>query len=320
MAATPLPLWIRAVLLSLAALGAQSASAQTASRCTETRYIVSTQCPYQELKISDGVANRSVRYALPVGTAPATGWKVAMLFHGTGGLISWQGVPGSNGGPFGYYYQVQLLKSLLDSGYAVIAPPSSDVASGWDTNESALCPKSRCGENVGPTVEQYRSTRDYALFTALFATIDRSAVGSGFGVKLDSGHLYAAGISGGGYNTSRMAINFPGRFRALAIQSASYASCSGFYCPTLPVPAASHPPTLFLHGAGDRLVPVTSMFPYSAKLAAQGKSYDVVDYTPGLKLVGDTRCTRESQANCAIAHQWISAAPVEILNWFQSHP
>ena len=215
MATTPRPLWIRAGLLALAALWAQSATAQTTSRCTETRYIVSTQCPYQELKLSDGVANRNVRFALPVGTAPATGWKVAMLFHGTGGLISWQGVPGSNGGPFGYYYQVQLLKSLLDNGYVVIAPPSSDVASGWDTNETAFCPKSRCGENVGPTVEQYKSTRDYMLFNALFATMASSTAGSGFGAKLDMGHLYAAGISGGGYNTSRMAINFPGKFRAL---------------------------------------------------------------------------------------------------------
>ena len=249
---------------------------------------------------------------------------MALLFHGTGGLIVWSSAPTSTGaGTFGSYYQMQTLRDLLDQGYAVLAPPATNVTTGWQTNNMSACPSGGCTENKGPTASQYPGTADDLFFQALFAVIldSRAATetqaASGFGAKLDSSRMYAAGISSGGYNSSRMAINYAARFRALAIQSASYANCSGPGCvvPALPI---DHPPTLFLHGAGDDIVPLATMLPYPALLGS--KAYTVIDYTKGSKLLGDTRCDADSQANCKVGHQWIQVAPVEILNWFNGHP
>lgn len=312
---------MRSLFALLMLLAVVPARAQTAAPCTENPFGRIT-CEYHTLSI--GSPAREVRYQLPVGTVPTGGWPVALLFHGTGGLLSWSSPASSTGAlTFGGYYQAQLLRDLLAAGYAVIAPPAANVATGWQTNNRSACPDGGCSENKGPTAAEYAGLADDLFFQALFATIDASAaddgLGSpvGFGARLNGQRLYAAGISSGGYNTSRMAINYAARFRALAVHSASYANCSGRGCvvPALPV---DHPPTLFLHGAGDDIVPLATMLPYPALLGAN--SYTVVDYTRGLKLLGDTRCDADSQANCKVGHQWIQAAPVEILNWFNGHP
>ncbi|TAJ55371.1 MAG: plasmid partitioning protein [Nevskiaceae bacterium] len=306
---------MRSLFALLFLLAAAGANAQTGSVCSENLFGRIT-CDYQTLVV--GSPSREVRYQLPAGSAPVGGWPVVLLFHGTGGLISWAAPASSTGAlTFGNYYQVQALRDLLAAGYAVLAPPATSVSTAWQTNNTSACPASGCTQNKGPTAEQYLGTADDQFFQALFSVIDASQAGSGFGAKLDGSRLYAAGISSGGYNSSRMAINYASRFRALAVQSASYANCSGPGCavPTLP---SDHPPTLFLHGAGDDIVPLSTMLPYAALLG--GKAYAVVDYSRGTKLLGDTRCDADSQANCKVGHQWIQMAPVEILNWFNGHP
>ena len=83
---------------------------------------------------------------------------------------------------------------------------------------------------------------------------------------IDMNNLFATGISSGGYETSRMAISMPGVFKALAIESASYATCGGALCfvpDDLPV---DHPPTMFLHGEADMIVPISTMWSYSKRL------------------------------------------------------
>jgi poly(3-hydroxybutyrate) depolymerase len=112
--------------------------------------------------------------------------------------------------------------------------------------------------------------------------------------------LYATGISSGGYMTSRMAVSYAGMFRALAIASASYATCLGAVCSVPSVLPGDHPPTLFLHGTIDTIVPIETMRPYHERLEAQGIATDVdEDPTAG--------------------HQWLDDSPERITAWFEAH-
>ncbi|HNB95792.1 MAG TPA: hypothetical protein PLX07_12505, partial [Microthrixaceae bacterium] len=87
--------------------------------------------------------------------------------------------------------------------------------------------------------------------------------------------------------------------KALAIQSASYATCAGPLCSIGPIPA-DHPPTLFLHGNLDPVVPVGTMWAYAGALNAAGRPTRVV--VDPLSL-----------------HRWIPQAPGEVVNWFRTY-
>ena len=102
--------------------------------------------------------------------------------------------------PFGGDVQVELVAKLSARGYVVLQP---EVAGGiaWNTNSGG----------------DYGLSSDAVFIPQL---LDRIANGT-FG-PIDMTRLYAAGISSGGYMTSRMAVSYPGRFRALAVQSGSY--------------------------------------------------------------------------------------------------
>jgi predicted esterase len=107
-------------------------------------------------------------------------------------------------------------------------------------------------------------------------------------------------ISSGGYMTSRMAVSYPGKFRALAIESGSYATCSNVLC-MVPNPLpADHPPTLFLHGALDVAVPLVTARAYHDQLARQGIETEII--------VDDT-----------VGHSWLAVAPEAITCWFKTH-
>lgn len=225
-----------------------------------------------------GLSAREVHLMHPVGEPPATGWPTALLFQGS--LHSAEGFfEGEADGDFGALNQASLVADLLDAGFAVIAPEARyDGATFWDTN-------------VLPWAFAWETSEDHQLMVELFAAIDDGALG-----PLDPGRLYAAGISSGGYMTSRMAVSYPGRFRALAIESASYATCSGFVCDVPDLPA-DHPPTLFLHGAEDAIVPLGTAEAYAEALAAQDTEARVlVDPSAG--------------------HAWIDAAPSATVAWF----
>src|SRR5690606_10816525 len=112
--------------------------------------------------------------------------------------------------------------------------------------------------------DDYAASNDRLFFEQLFAAMDAGRFG-----PLDGRRWYATGISSGGYNSSRMALSFPGRFRALAIQSASWATCVGARCQVPQTLPAEHPPTLFVHGMADRVVPWSSMQPYHDRLLYQ---------------------------------------------------
>lgn len=266
-----------AALLAAANLPLQ---AQAASRCTSTATSIS--CSSQTAWIdSGGAGQRKVVFQVPAGSAPSTGWPVALLFHGS--LVRVSGFTYASDAPFGGYHQGELIRALLDNGYAVIAPNALTAAEAWQTNDLQYA-------------EDYAASNDQLFFNNLFKAMNAGRFG-----KLDPARWYATGISSGGYNTSRMALSFPDRFKALAIQSASRATCVGARCQVPQMLPADHPPTLFLHGMADRVVPWSSMQPYHDGLLYQGV---------------ETALHSEADGG----HEWFVASPAKILDWFQHHP
>jgi poly(3-hydroxybutyrate) depolymerase len=227
--------------------------------------------------VTDSADSRSVYWATPLGTAPPGGWPAVVLYQGTGfgPSVTWNVSIGS-ATPFGGYYQVALVAALLDGGFVVIQPPANGAY--WDTNAG-----------------NYDTSPDAAFVPALLAAIGRGAFG-----PIDATRLYATGISSGGYMTSRMAVSYAGTFRALAIESGSYATCLGPLC-TVPAPLpANHPPTLFLHGGMDDVVPIGTAQAYYQQLMNQGIPTQFVE-----------------DANAG--HQWLAVAPQDVVQWFTSH-
>ncbi len=242
-------------------------------------------CPRETTSLLTGTTGldlRDVHWQNPRGASPADGWPVAVLFQGS--LFSpeygWGAVAGS---PFGAYYQAEVIHELLDAGFAVLTPEARfGGATFWDTN-------------VPPWSVSWDLSGDHQFMLDLFDELDAGTFG-----PVDTRRMYATGISSGGYMSSRMADAYPGRFRALAIQSASYAWCSGPAC-TVPTLPEDHPPTLFLHGALDLTVPLYTMDLYHDDLVDDGiEVRRIVDPNMG--------------------HEWIPAAPDEIAQWFLGHP
>ena len=177
--------------------------------------------------------------------------------------------------------------SLLSSGITVWQNITAEAHLGgntfWDTN-------------VPPWSVAWSGSPDDQFMLALFDAINAGAFG-----QLDADRLYATGISSGGYMTSRMAVSYPGRFKALAIQSASYATCSGPLCAVPQSLPADHPPTLFLHGAIDATVPIWTMYPYRDALEDAGHVVSTVVHTTA-------------------GHEWIHEAPDAVVAWFDASP
>ncbi|HTN99226.1 MAG TPA: hypothetical protein VL068_01020 [Microthrixaceae bacterium] len=238
-------------------------------------------CPYRTTTMVAAGETRTVLWQVPRGTAPAGGWPVVIHFQGSvaSPILSWTASPLE---PFGAYTQTQVIQRLLDKGFAVLTPATHLAGvTFWDTNN--------------PLVANYTDSNDHAFMKAIFAGIDAGTFGD-----TNPDRLYATGISSGGYMTSRMAISYPGKFRALAIQSASYATCLGPICDVGPIPE-DHPPTLFLHGGIDPIVPLFTMDMYNNKLRAAGIE------------------TRRIVDPLAL-HRWIDESPSAVVNWFLSHP
>lgn len=252
--------------------------------CTETASSVFCSYERRDLAVDGvGLVKRRVYYQQPQGTPPPGGWPVVLLFQGSffSAELCFQGVKGE---PFGAYYQGLTVKQLMEAGFAVIAPQTHLVGTTfWDTN-------------IPPFSLAWGLAPDHAFMRAIFAAIEAGELG-----PLDPQRLYAAGISSGGYMTSRMAVSYPGRFKALAIVAASYATCPvGPLCIVPPLPK-DHPPTLFLHGLLDPLVPVWTMQAYQGRLAAEGYKTQAI--------VRDLA-----------THEWFAESPKAVVDWFLAAP
>jgi poly(3-hydroxybutyrate) depolymerase len=244
------------------------------SRCTSSGTTLS--CTSNAVQLG----GRTVTYEVPLGTPPAAGWPVVVYYQGSF-------VPGSRAftastaDSLGQYELTRTVKALLDGGYAVIAPNArGDGSQYWQTN-------------VPPYATQWAGCEDDVFVKQLLDAMAGPMLG-----PLDASRRYAMGISSGGFMTSRMAVSYAGTFRALAIASASYATCSN----TCNVPAlpADHPPTLFLHGETDPLVPVSTMEPYRDALVAAGHDASTV-------------------VIAGAGHEWLADAVTAIPAWFDTH-
>lgn len=275
---------LRTTCLCLLLLSIFSLPANAASRCSERAKTLllpaKVSCSHQSTWIDSGVVGkRKVIYQTPLGQPPAAGWPVVLVYQGS--FFPLNDFTYYSNLPFGGFYEGKLIQRLLDNGFAVVAP-SAPADLFWHTNIPGLA-------------QNYEASTDYDFLGNVF-----DAIAAGHFGPLDSSRQYATGISSGGYNSSRMAVSFPGRFKALAIQSGSYATCSGPLCsvPTLP---ADHPPTLFVHGFVDLTVPWWSMQLYYDRLLYQ--NIPTALHTEPLG-----------------GHEWFASSPGKILAWFQAYP
>nr|AAV51817.1 PhaZ [Pseudomonas luteola] len=272
------------IILSLTAI-AGTAPALAASPCTERAKSLllpgKISCSYRSTWIpSSSISNRKVIYQLPSGTAPTGGWPVVLIYQGS--FFPLNNFTYYTTDPFGGYYEGRVVKTLLENGYAVIAP-SAPADLFWHTNLPALA-------------SNYELSTDYTFLTNVFQAIDDGDFG-----PLNGNRKYATGISSGGYNTSRMAVSFPGEFKALAVQSGSYATCSGPVCSVPDELPADHPPTYFLHGFVDLTVPWWSMDMYYDRLLYQNIPTGRYTKTTG-------------------GHEWFPASAAKVLAWFNAYP
>lgn len=226
------------------------------------------------------IGGRVVTYEVPLGTPPAAGWPSVVYYQGSF-------IPGSRAFTaattdiFGQYELTSTVAALLDRGYAVIAPNAQNNGSSfWQTN-------------VPPYATNWAGCDDDLFIRQLIvATTDGT-----FG-PLDATRRYAMGISSGGFMTSRMAVSYAGTFRALAIASGSYATCSNS-C-SVPALPTEHPPTVFLHGDADSTVPVSSMTPYRDQLVVDGHVVETV-------------------IHAGAGHEWLPEGKTAIPEWFDAH-
>lgn len=241
------------------------------------------RCSFYDAKVNcppviTPLLGRDVYWQSPSSAAPAAGFPAVIIYQGSffAPAGAWNEV--SSTALFGGFQQARLHALLLEKGFTVITP-SALGGLAWQTNSGL----------------PWDSTSDKTFIDGLLEGMRTGTFG-----PLDMSRLYATGISSGGYMTSRMAVSYPGVFRALIIHSGSYATCAGIACilpTTLP---AQHPPTRFLHGRGDLTVPLYTAEAYEQALGDQGFESDLI--------IDD-----------GAGHEWLTVAPERILEWVQGH-
>ena len=162
------------------------------SRCSERPKSLllpaKINCSHQTTWIDSGVVGaRQVIYQTPLGTPPAGGWPVVLVYQGS--FFPLDNFTYYSNQPFGGFYEGKLIRTLLDNGYAVIAP-SAPADLFWQTNIPGLA-------------QAYELSTDYDFLGNVLA-----AIAAGHFGPLNAQRQYATGISSGGYNTSRMAVSF----------------------------------------------------------------------------------------------------------------
>lgn len=230
------------------------------------------------IKIKDGKSGmRDVKYMLPKGKPPRNGWPVVFVFQGSFFPVQFFR---SDSEPAEIYYESVTIQRLLAEGFAVVAPKAL-AGLAWQTN----APHFR---------KNYKESSDYQMMKNLLKAVQKGQLGA-----LDSKSLFAVGISSGGYNTSRMAVSFPNKFKALVVHSASYATCLGPICNIPDQLDKKHPPTLLLTGEKDKVVSPKTTIKYYEALERDG-------------------IPTELYINEGSGHGWFEASPDLVVNWFKS--
>lgn len=262
-------------LLAACALGACTPEP---SRCEETPTEV--RCAHHTTRLQAGDFVRDIHWQVPLGEPPAGGWPLVMLFQGTAfPALLYFSAPKAT--PFGGVHQAGLTRALLRNGFAVMAPEAlGEGLTCWHTN-------------IPPWSTDWENSPDAALMDELFRGILEGEFG-----PIDPELQFSAGISSGGYMSSRLAVTWPDRIEAIAVVSGSYMTCAGPICNVPDTMPADHPPAFFLHGALDPVVPVVTMTPYADRLEAAS-----VEVQRKVTPLG--------------THAWTEGQPAWINEWFQ---
>jgi poly(3-hydroxyoctanoate) depolymerase len=237
------------------------------SRCTESEEenglgVLVLTCPNERIDYVMNDDERPVFYQTPLGAPPAGGWPAVIIFQPS---IYWADAHWTGFTMVaGQRHSTEMIQNLLDAGYVVLTPQAQALGDTvWETNVP-----------LTPWLRDWTLSNDHAFLTAIFEDLEDGVYG-----PVDADALFATGMSSGGYMTSRMALSNPGKFRALAVQSAAWATCLGpldtvdtptGFCTvpdTLPV---DHPPTLFVHGTIDVTVGIGTMRDYYDAMIEQG--------------------------------------------------
>lgn len=248
--------------------------------CSEALGVLT--CAANSDRVGEPGHQRRVMWQVPQGDPPEGGWPVVLLFQGSlaPAPTFWTAFESE---PLGAIHQVELVQRLLGDGFAVFTPLA--VAGGW------WC----WNTNVPPWAARWEDSPDKSVMDVLFDRMDAGDFG-----PLDTTRMYASGISSGGYMTSRMAEAYPGRFSALAIVSASWATCVGTLCELPDELPADHPPTFFGHGAKDMVVPPRTMLKYRDALDDMGvETSTLIEPMTG--------------------HAWFEGEAEAIAGWFEGH-
>ncbi len=260
-----------AVLLPLLACAAPDGA-----RCSTDGGV---RCAYESSTIWTKAWPRRVLHQVPLGAPPDEGWPTVLLFQGLSAPAETFWVAPETEA-WGWTHQALVTAGLLEAGFAVITPVARGLGLGcWDTN-------------LWPLSQSWERAPDHHLMLELFGAIDAGELG-----PLDPDRLYAAGISSGGYMSSRVAVAYPGRFQAVAVHSGGYATCAGSLCALPEELPQDHPPTLFLHGGQDHVVPIDTMRPYALALEERGVEVQVIE-------------------DGELGHAWLDEAPGALLSWF----
>lgn len=253
------------------------------SRCEVTPLTLT--CTHQTTTLltgTTGLAPREVHWQVPLGEPPPGGWPAVLMFQGSifTAELFWAVLDTDT---LGMWNQGMLTKTLLDEGFAVVTPEAHlEGFTAWDTN-------------IPPMSEFWELASDHWFMLDIFDAIEDGTFG-----PIDPDQLFATGISSGGYMTSRMDEAYRERFVALAIQSASWATCSGPICSLPGDLDAGHLPTLFLHGSDDAIVPIWTMELYRDALDQLGVPTETI-------------------VQAGVGHAWIDQAPEAITAWFLAH-
>ena len=125
------------------------------------------------------------------------------------------------------------------------------------------------------------------------------------GYKFNLNKIHAAGLSSGGFMTSRMGFSYPGMFSSLSINAGSYYDCDGIcdkYLDEFEKKLIDlHPPTQILQGSTDPVVLPSANVDYDRELNRR-------DWIPNRRILRDR-----------VGHRWLDESPELILDWINSH-
>lgn len=324
--------------------GSKTCSSGATQTCTVTAN--SVNCEYQCSYVAGG---HEVLFSLPAASHPRP-LPVVLMFEcwNADTTTNSQLIPtlnhfnGCTAGEYdANYVHANLTRTLLEAGYAVVAPRARDPTGGmygrfWDTNlccsVKGPCDKAPYASPWHPA--RFDSSGDYETcdlpahhadppasskwmtdsLDAKIAGAVMDEIGKGrdgiFGADLDTSKVHAVGFSSGGFMTSRMAATYGTKLASVAMHSSGY-----FWCPTGADDLTCHEPlpTLEPYFLPDRHPPALLMGCNADQYVDRS-----VTSQYHARLQRNGVATEMPDADCE-SHGWSPSAVAHITAFFKKH-